>query len=138
MGHVSIAITYLGPDWTVLLRDRTFIVVSPPVTPSLPVAIDTGKLEAESSGRWSIFTGGRRIEELQRSITESLAAEANSPALLQLQREVARQTLKEFVAKWLITQERWMNSSSYAIQVFSADELVHSNVTVSAPSIGAL
>jgi hypothetical protein len=113
-------------------------VVSPPIIASLPVAIDTGKLEAESFGQWSLFVGRRRTEELQRSIIKSLAAEANSPALLQLQREVARQTLNEFVAKWLITQERWKDSSSYQIRVFCADEPGHALGTLPQPFVGAL
>ncbi len=47
----------LGSDWRVLLKDRTFTVISPPVVPSLPVAIDTAQLQAEASGRWSFVTG---------------------------------------------------------------------------------
>lgn len=112
----------LAPDWTIELRDKTFIVISPPVRASLPVAIDTGRLEVASTGRWSFVTGRSRADELQRSITNSLAAEASSPAMIRLQREVARQTLKEFVVKWLITQERWKASTSTNIRVLFANE----------------
>ena len=34
----------LAPEWKILLTDKTFIVVAPPVKPSLPVAIDTAHL----------------------------------------------------------------------------------------------
>jgi hypothetical protein len=96
------------------------------VKSSVPVAIDTARLQAESSGRWSLFTGSGRVDELRRSITKTLNAKAGSPAYVQLQREAARQTLKEFVQKWLVTQERWKAESGYPIRVFFADEPIQS------------
>jgi hypothetical protein len=112
----------LDSDWRVLLKDKTFTVISPPVTPSLPVAIDTEKLQAEASGTWSLLTGESRISALQASIMRTLAAKAASPSYVQFQREAARQTLKEFVTRWLITQEQWKAASAYPIRVFFADE----------------
>lgn len=128
----------LAPEWKVLLKDKTFIVVSPPVKPSLPVAIDTEKLEAEASGRWSFFTGEDRKAELLRSITKTLAAKAVSPSYVQFQREMARETLKEFVAKWLVTQERWKSASSYPIRVFFSDEPIQALGSVPQPFAGSL
>jgi hypothetical protein len=112
----------LDSDFRVLLKDRTFTVISPSVVPSLPVAIDTSRLQAEASGRWSFLTREVRIEALQESITATLAMKASSPAYVELQREVARQTLREFVARWLITQEQWKGASGYPIRVYFADE----------------
>ena len=128
----------LAPEWRVLLKDKTFIVISPPVRSSVPVAIDTGKLQAESSGIWSAFTGTARVDELRRSITKTLDAKAGSPTYVQLQREAARQTLKEFVKKWLVTQERWKAESGYPIQVFFADEPIQSFNALPQPFIGSL
>ena len=93
----------LAEEWKVLLKHKRFIVISPPLQPSLPVAIDTKKLQAEASGRWSPLTGEGRIAELKRYITMSLNAKVATPSFIQFQREAARQTLKEFVAKWLVT-----------------------------------
>jgi len=112
----------LAPEWTVHLKNKTFVVISPPVKSSVPVAIDTGRLQAEASGTWSVFTGIARIDELRASITKTLNDKAESPAYVQLQRETARQTLKEFVKKWLVTQERWKAESEYPIRVYFADE----------------
>ena len=128
----------LDTDWKVLLKDKTFIVISPPVTPSLPVAINTEKLLAEASGTWVLLTGQARKEELQKSITKSLEAKALSPTYVQFQREVARLTLKEFVSKWLITQEQWKSAASYPIQVYFADEPIQSLKSVPQPFVGAL
>ena len=93
---------------------------------SVPVAIDTGRSQAESSGTWSVFTGTSRVDELRQSITKTLDAKAESPTYMQLQRETARQTLKEFVKKWLVTQQRWKAESEYPIRVFFADEPIQS------------
>jgi hypothetical protein len=128
----------LAPNWKVLLRDKTFIVISPPVKASLPVAIDTATLQAESNGTWSILTGQSHIDELQRSITQNLAAKAMSPSYVNFQREAARQGLREFVAKWLVTQEQWKAASKYPIRVFFSDEPIQSMGAMPQPFAGAL
>ena len=128
----------LDSEWKVILKDKTFIVISPPVKPSLPVAVDLEKMEAQASGRWSFFTGGARVDELRRSITKTLAEKASKPSYVQFQRESARKTLKEFVAKWLVTQERWKDASSYPIEVFFADEPIQALKKAPQPFIGAL
>ena len=112
----------LAPEWKILLRDKTFLVIAPPVKASLPVAIDTARLESESSGRWSLLTGAGLVELLQRSITEALATKAATPAYIALQRDFARKTVKEFVEKWLISQERWKDASGYQVRIFFSDE----------------
>jgi hypothetical protein len=112
----------LAPEWKILLRDKTFIVVAPPVKPALPVALDTSGFETEASGTWSLITGQPLIDQLHRSITETLADKAASPAYVQRQREEARKTVAEFVSKWLVTQERWKSASGYTVRVFFSDE----------------
>ncbi len=87
----------LAPEWKVTLRDRTLIVIAPRVKPTLPVAIDTARLERFASGTWSAFTGPGELDWLQRSISQSLAAKAALPSYIQFQREAARATVTEFV-----------------------------------------
>ena len=53
-------------------------------------------------------------------------------------REVARQTLKEFVAKWLITQEQWKSASGYPVRVFFADEPIQTLSVMRQPFAGSL
>lgn len=139
--HIRVPAVYryhieLAPNWRILLRDKTFIVVAPPVTPSLPVAIDTSRLEARSFGVWSVFTGQSELNQLQRSITQSLATKAASPVYIQLQRETARKTTAEFVAKWLLSQERWKSASAYPIRVFFADEPIQALGNNPPPLVG--
>ena len=112
----------LAPEWKVTLRDKTLIVIAPRVKPTLPVAIDTARLERYASGTWSAFTGPAELDRLQRSISQSLAAKAALPSYIQFQREAARATVTEFVGKWMLGQERFKASGDYKVRVFFADE----------------
>lgn len=112
----------LATEWNLRLTGEALVVVAPPVAPSLPVAIDTSRLESFSAGLWSPFTGAEAVAALQRSITAQLAAKADSPALIALQRESARKTVAEFVEKWVLAQPRWQAVKAPTIFVFFADE----------------
>lgn len=112
----------LAPEWRVTVREGDVLVIAPPIRPTLPVAINTARLEKFSSGTWSVFTGPGELDVLQRSITQTLALKAGSPSYVQFQREAARQTVQEFVAKWLLTQDRFQDTRRRAIRVFFADE----------------
>ena len=116
----------LAPEWKVSLIDKTMLVIAPPVKPTLPVAIDTAKLQRFSSGTWSLLTGNDELDVLQRSITQTLAVKASTPSYIEYQREVARKTVAEFVQKWLLTQTRWQGTGQYAVKVFFADETIGS------------
>jgi hypothetical protein len=107
------------------------------VKPTLPVAIDTARLERFASGTWSLFTGGPELDRLQRSITQTLAVKAATPSYIQFQREAARETVTEFVANWLLTQERYKSVPKSAVRVFFADEPITSLRAVSPAIIAA-
>lgn len=115
--HISLA-----REWNIRVLDEALIVVAPEVVPSLPVAVDTGKLESFASGIWSPFTGTEAIASLQKSITTVLGKKAASEQLILLQRESARQTVSEFVRKWVGSQMRWKGGDVPAVLVFFANE----------------
>jgi hypothetical protein len=112
----------LATDWTFRLSGNALIVIAPRVRPTTPVAINTGKLESFTSGVWSPLTGGEATAALQRSITDTLNKKAESPDLMKLQRESARQTVTEFVQKWVLQQTQWRSARPPAILVFFEDE----------------
>ncbi|MCM2251498.1 MAG: hypothetical protein NDJ19_03975 [Ramlibacter sp.] len=101
---------------------HTLIVIAPAARPSLPVAIDTAKLASFSAGIWSPLTGREAVDSLQKSITATLGKKAPTADLLKLQREAARQTVTEFVQKWVVQQPRWQGKKSPTIFVFFEDE----------------
>jgi len=118
----------LAPEWNVLRTGEAFTVIAPPVRPSLPVAVDLGRMEKEASGTWVLlpFTETDALNDLEREITAKLASRAVMPAYIQLQREHARQTVREFVQKWLVTQAKWAPESRSDVRVYFADETVGS------------
>lgn len=113
----------LAPEWTVRVRpDGSVRVIAPRLQPTLPVAIDTGQMEKESRGLWSLFTGREQLAALERSITASLGRKAATAPMLARQREAARRTVAEFVAKWLMTQAEWRPHAGRQVEVLFADE----------------
>lgn len=128
----------LAPEWRILKRKDAFVVIAPSVKSTLPVAIDTTKIELQSSGMWSLLTGQTRLQELARTMTPLLAKKAASPSYIQFQRDHARQAVQEFVAKWLVTQEQWKAQSKLPIQVFFADESIEAMKSLPQPFAGTL
>lgn len=117
----------LAKVWTLRSTGETLLVIAPPVQPSLPVAIDTAKLEGFSSGIWSPITGADSIFTLQKSITQTLAKKAGSSELMLLQREAARKTITEFVQKWVVEQPRWKGIKTPVVLAFFSDEPLGTN-----------
>jgi hypothetical protein len=133
--HIRVPAVYhyhieLAREWKVRVRpDGSVIVIAPPVKPTLPAAIDTARLERQAEGRWSLFTGAAELEALERTITRTLQEKAGSAGYIAFQREAARETVREFVLRWLLTQERWKaarggagENGARAVRVFFADE----------------
>jgi len=112
----------LAKDWTLRQTGQALVVVAPAVQPSLPVAIDLSKLESFSSGLWSPLTGAGALTALQRSITATLAAKASTPERIVLQREAARQTVTDFVHKWVLQQPKWAGAKPPTVLIFFEDE----------------
>ena len=112
----------LAPEWKIIVRDGTVIVVAPAVQASLPVAIDTAGIEKQAFGVWSVFTGAAELDQLQRSVSQALATQAMSANYIAMQRSAARQTVTEFVSKWLLTQQRFRGAPEVPVRVFFADE----------------
>lgn len=128
VAHVRVPATYryqieLAPLWKIERTDEVFKVVTPPVKPSLPVAVDLAHLEQDAGGTWLLvpFNEDEDREALMREITGKLAQKAASPAYLALQREDARKTVTEFVQKWLVTQEPWKSAKQPRIEVEFSD-----------------
>jgi len=129
--HIRVPVTYrygieLAPEWRFMLRDKTFVVVAPQIRPSLPVAIDTSKLERESHGVWSLVTGTDAVDQLQKKITPTLAEYAASKKYIDLQKDTARITVTEFVSKWVMSNEKWASAKDYRVKVFFGDEPIQS------------
>lgn len=126
--HIRVPAVYryhieLAPKWKIIRTDDVFTVVTPPVKPSLPVAVDLAKMEKDVGGSWILvaWNDDEDLDALEREITAKLAEKAKSSVYLQMQREHARKTVTEFVEKWLVTQESWKAAKQPRIEVLFAD-----------------
>lgn len=128
--HILVPAVYryhieLAPEWPIHRSGSVFSVVAPPVRPSLPVAVDLTHIQKDVGGSWLlvVLKADEDLEALEREITVKLAGKAESPIYIRIQREYARQTVTEFVRKWLVTQARWSDVRDLTIQVRFADEM---------------
>lgn len=109
----------LAPEWEIERTGETFRVVTPPIRPTLPVAVDFARMEKDVGGTWVLipFNRDSDLNALEREITARLAEKAASPAYLKMQRDMARRTVTEFVEKWLVTQQSWKDARRPKIEV---------------------
>lgn len=109
----------LAPEWKIERSGDTFRVVTPPIQPTLPVAVDFARMEKDVGGTWVLipFNRDADLDSLEREIGARLADKAASPAYLKLQRNMARKTVTEFVEKWLVTQQAWKDAHRPRIEV---------------------
>jgi len=114
----------LAPEWRVVRADGVFTIVAPRVKPSLPVAVDLSKMEKNAAGVWLLlpFTSNDDLDALERGITAKLAQKAKSRDYIDRQREDARETVREFARKWLVSQSKWKRVEYEDIRVLFADE----------------
>lgn len=124
VAHIRVPAVYryhieLAPEWEVYRRGDLFKVITPPVRPSLPVAVDLAKMEKDVGGSWYLvpFNDQQDLDALEREITGTLATKAASPVYMNMQKKEARKAVTEFVMKWLIDQEAWREASQPRLEV---------------------
>jgi hypothetical protein len=110
------------PSWRLAVRGNVCVVEAPLIRPSLPPAIHTDHLEKMTENGWARFNKDDNLFELEKSITPTLENRAMSPSHLRLSREACRESVAEFVKKWLITKDRWRADRFTAIIVVFPDE----------------
>lgn len=83
------------------------------------MAVDLARMEKDVGGTWYLvpFNEVADLDDLEREITAMLAQNAQSGTYRRLQREAARKTVTEFVAKWLVTQQEWKDAESPRVEV---------------------
>lgn len=127
VSHIQAPVHYryhiqLAKEWRVVIRGKTCYVQAPAILPSLPVAFDTAALQKYSQNGWARFNKEDNLAALERTITPELAQRARSDAYRQLVTEPARQTVREFVAKWLVKEAGWGSGPDYKIVVLFPGE----------------
>jgi hypothetical protein len=124
VAHIRVRATYryhieLAPEWKVYRQGDVFRVSTPPLKPSLPVAVDLGEMEKDVGGTWYLVAINDQVDldVLEGQITKELARKATSPFYMNLGRDAAQRTVNEFVKKWLVTQHAWKAADHPRIDV---------------------
>lgn len=112
----------LSDTWRLASRGRVCIVLAPQIRPSLPPAIHTAQMEKRAESGWARFDKNEQLDELEKSMTAILERRALDATHIQLVREACRQSVAEFVKKWLMREEHWRSDRFTAIVVVFPDE----------------
>lgn len=110
--------------WELSQVGSTCVVVAPPVTPTLPVAFDSGKQEwnIKTSSWLRSFDSNAGRRRLETTITGKLEQRASSEEALQKAREPSRQSIANFIKNWLNSEEQWRQGGFTEIKVLFPDE----------------
>jgi len=108
--------------WKVTVQGQVCIVTAPQFNPSLPPAIDTAKMEKSTSEGWGRFNGQENLDALERDITEELTRRADDHTHRDYVREACRQSIAQFVKKWLLKEDLWRDDRFHQIIVLFPEE----------------
>jgi hypothetical protein len=91
--------------------------------PTLPVAIDTGRIQKKTRSGWARFDKVENLDALEKSITARLAERAASQANLNDVREECRRSVARFVRNWLLREDHWREDRFSDIVFVFPDEI---------------
>jgi len=125
--EIKVPVTYryhirLQDTWRVETGPHACIVYAPRLRPTLPPAIHTDTMEKKSESGWARFNMQEQMEDLEHSLTPTVASYASDRAHLALVREACRRTVAEFVQSWLLQEGQWQPDKFDTIKVIFADE----------------
>jgi hypothetical protein len=126
---MTVPVTYryhlwLYDTWKLHVGGGTLIVCAPEIRCSLPPAIHTDEIQESTARGWARGSPADLLEELRRNLTPVLIQYANDHRRLELVRDACRQSVAEFVRRWLETEGRWGPGKFTAISVKFASEAV--------------
>lgn len=129
VSQIQVPATYryhikLAKEWKVTIAGKICTVVAPQIEPTLPVAIDTANMQKDSKAGLLRFNKDKNLEILERSITSELGKRADLPDRLKLVIEPSRQTVQEYVLKWLIKEQDWKRDPAFQVKVIFQGEAI--------------
>ena len=127
--EIRVPVTYrynlrLDEPWRLEVEGQACVVHAPRIRPTLPPAIDTGRMEKFSESGWLRFNEDEQMEELEHGITSALSERAADSAHLEIVRERCRREVAEFVRSWLLMEDHWRSDRFRSVTVIFADEAV--------------
>jgi hypothetical protein len=134
--RMTVPVTYryhirLYDPWELRIGGATLIVCAPEIRCSLPPAIHTDEVRESAVRGWARGSPADLLEELRRDLTPILSHYANDHRRLELVRDTCRQSVAEFVRRWLENEGRWRPGKFTAIHVkFASETVVPANPTL--------
>jgi hypothetical protein len=134
--RMTVPVTYryhirLYDRWELHVDGSTLIVGAPGIRCSLPPAIHTDEIQETIVRGWARSSPINLLEELRRDLTPVLSQYANDHRRLELVRDACRQSVAEFIRRWLEHEGRWRPGKFTAINVkFASEAVVPSNPTL--------
>ncbi len=134
--RITVPVTYryfirLYDAWELHIVGSTLIVCAPEIRCGLPPAIHTDEIQETTARGWARGSPSDLLEELRRDLTPVLSEFANDPRRLELVRDACRQSVAEFIRRWLENEGRWRQGKFTAISVrFATEPVVPSSPTL--------
>lgn len=113
----------LYDPWKLVMSGQVCVVFAPQFQPSLPPAIITADMEKSTSSGWLRFDADENLDALERSITGELEKRANDKLHRDYVREACRQSVAQFVKRWLMKEHSWPDDHFHQIVVVFPDEV---------------
>ena len=125
--EIRVPVTYryhlrFDEPWLLEVDGQSCVVHAPAIRPTLPPAIDTGRMEKHSERGWLRFNEEEQLQELERGITAALSVRAADSRHLEMVRERCRLEVAEFVRSWLLLEDHWRDDRFRSVTVVFADE----------------
>ena len=108
----------LAPEWKFMRQDNMFVVVAPPIRPSMPVAINTAGMVADTNLPFGEGVKNKAVQQITPLLNQKFQA------YMARQRGDARRTITEFVTKWVLAQDKWKDAKDLQVVVLFPDEPV--------------
>ena len=112
----------LHDPWQLDISTNICVVHAPRFHPTLPVAIDTSRMEKKSSAGWGRFNTGEQMDQLEKDLTPTLSLYAADQRHVTLVREECRKNVAQFVRDWLLKEQQWQDGRFTAVKVVFPDE----------------
>ena len=134
--RMTVPVTYryyirLYDSWELRIVGGTLIVCAPEIRCGLPPAIHTDEIQETTSRGWGRCSPINLLETLRRDLTPVLSQYANDSRRLELVRDACRQSVAEFIRRWLENEGRWRQGKFTAISVkFASEHIAPSSPTL--------
>ena len=127
VSEIKVPATYryhleLAEEWKIEIKDKCCVVHAPSLKASLPVAIQTDKMEKSSDSGWARFDDAEKLDTLERQITPRLNKRASESGHMKAAQREARDVVARFVRKWLLNSDQWKEDRFSSIAVIFANE----------------